>query len=76
MLTWPAVSPDPSPIENVWCMAAEQLARHHIPLNTIDELWHRVEAAWSYVPVHAIQSLFDSMPRHINAFITARVGFF
>ncbi|GFT29134.1 HTH_Tnp_Tc3_2 domain-containing protein [Trichonephila clavipes] len=53
-------------------MVAERLARHHTPVTTIDELWYRVEAAWSSVPVHAIQSLFDSMPRHISYVITAR----
>ncbi|GFW39894.1 probable RNA-directed DNA polymerase from transposon X-element [Trichonephila clavipes] len=40
----------------------------------LDVLWHRVEAAWASVPVHAIQSLFNSMQRRINAVITARGG--
>ncbi|GFV74692.1 hypothetical protein TNCV_1178291 [Trichonephila clavipes] len=47
-------------------MVAERLARHHTPVTTVDELWYCVEAAWAFVPVHAIQSLFDSMPRHIS----------
>ncbi|GFW73988.1 hypothetical protein TNCV_545121 [Trichonephila clavipes] len=33
------------------------------PVTMVDELWHRVEAAWASVPVHAIQSMFDSIPR-------------
>ncbi|GFU18415.1 hypothetical protein TNCV_1980951 [Trichonephila clavipes] len=45
-----------------------------MPVTTVDELWYRVEAAWSSVSVHSIQSLFDSMPRRINAVITARGG--
>ncbi|GFV20441.1 transposable element Tcb2 transposase [Trichonephila clavipes] len=61
-------------IENVLSMIAERLACHHTPVTTVDELWHRVEAAWASVPVHAIQSLFDSMPRYINAVIIARGG--
>ncbi|GFW92534.1 hypothetical protein TNCV_518511 [Trichonephila clavipes] len=44
-------------------MAVEGLAHHHAPVTTVDELWYRVEAAWSSVPVHAIQCLFDSMTR-------------
>ncbi|GFY12328.1 hypothetical protein TNCV_284311 [Trichonephila clavipes] len=52
---------------------AERLARHHTPDTTVDELWHRVEARWSFVPEHAIQSLFDSMPRRIRAAITAAI---
>ncbi|GFW40360.1 hypothetical protein TNCV_1019181 [Trichonephila clavipes] len=32
---------------------------HHTPVTTVEELWHCVEAAWTSVPVHVIQSLFD-----------------
>ncbi|GFU04629.1 uncharacterized protein TNCV_4377131 [Trichonephila clavipes] len=35
----------------------------------VDELWYRFEPTWSTVPVHAIQSLFDSMPKRISAVI-------
>lgn len=56
-------------------MVAEQLARHPTPVTTVDELWLRAEAAWASVPVHAIQSLYDSMPRRIRAVITARGGY-
>ncbi|GFT53056.1 hypothetical protein TNCV_4232031 [Trichonephila clavipes] len=45
-------------------MVAEQLAHHHTPVTSVDELWHPVEAAWASVPIHATQSLFDSMPVH------------
>ncbi|GFS57823.1 hypothetical protein TNCV_2909181 [Trichonephila clavipes] len=55
-------------------MVAERLAHNHTRATTVDELWHRVEAAWAFVLLHAIQSLFDSMPRRINAVITARGG--
>ncbi|GFV22810.1 hypothetical protein TNCV_2090081 [Trichonephila clavipes] len=51
-----------------------RLARHHTPVTTVDELWHRVEAAWTSVSIHAIQSLFGSIPRRISAAITARGG--
>ncbi|GFY24424.1 HTH_Tnp_Tc3_2 domain-containing protein [Trichonephila clavipes] len=59
---WPARSPDLSPLENVCSMVAERLARHHTPVTTVDKLWDHVEAARSSVPVHAMQSRFDSMP--------------
>ncbi|GFW89941.1 odorant receptor [Trichonephila clavipes] len=65
---------DLSPIENVWSMVAEIRARYHTPVTLVDELWHRVEAAWASISVHAIQSLFDSMPRRISAVIIARGG--
>ncbi|GFU82867.1 uncharacterized protein TNCV_266641 [Trichonephila clavipes] len=47
-----------------------------MPVPTVDELWYHVKAAWSSVPVHAIQSLLDSMPRRISSVITARGGCF
>ncbi|GFU30227.1 hypothetical protein TNCV_4447191 [Trichonephila clavipes] len=45
---------------------------HHTPVTTVGELQYRVEAVWSSVPVHAIQSLFDSMPRRYSPVITTR----
>ncbi|GFX80945.1 hypothetical protein TNCV_1909381 [Trichonephila clavipes] len=53
-------------------MVADRLTCHHMPVTTVEKLWHRIEAAWSSVPVHTIQCLFDSMPRHISVVITAR----
>ncbi|GFT02189.1 hypothetical protein TNCV_84521 [Trichonephila clavipes] len=50
LLLWPARSPDLSPIENVWSRVAKRLARHPTPVTTVD-------AVWSSVPIHAIQSL-------------------
>ncbi|PRD31960.1 UNVERIFIED_CONTAM: hypothetical protein NCL1_21900 [Trichonephila clavipes] len=55
-------------------MVYERLTRNYTPVPTVDELWHRVEAAWASVPVHAIQSLFDVMPKCVSAIITARGG--
>ncbi|GFW69636.1 transposable element Tcb1 transposase [Trichonephila clavipes] len=76
LLPWPARSPDLLPIENIWSMVAERLARHHMSVTTVDELWHRVEAASTSVPVHVIQSLFDSMARRIGSVITATRGYY
>ncbi|GFV12747.1 transposable element Tcb1 transposase [Trichonephila clavipes] len=70
LLHWPARFPDLLPIENVWSMVAEW------PVPTVNEVWHRVEAAWASVSIHAIQSLFNSMPRSISAVITAKNGCF
>ncbi|GFV57078.1 transposable element Tcb1 transposase [Trichonephila clavipes] len=59
LLLWPAHSPHLSPIENIWSMVAERLAHLHTPVTTVDELWHRVEAAWVSIPAHATQSLIQ-----------------
>ncbi|GFT60300.1 transposable element Tcb1 transposase [Trichonephila clavipes] len=74
LLPWTLRSQNLSPIENVWSMVVERLARHHTPVATADELWYPVEAAWLSVPVWALQSMCDSMPRRISAVITAPGG--
>ncbi|GFW93703.1 transposable element Tcb1 transposase [Trichonephila clavipes] len=51
----------------MWCMVAQRLTRITPPAATPDQLWQRVEAAWSAVPQEHIQSLFESMPRRVAA---------
>ncbi|GFT28060.1 transposable element Tcb1 transposase [Trichonephila clavipes] len=50
LLPWPARSPDLSPKENMWSMVAQRLTQITPPAATPDQLWQRVEAAWSAVP--------------------------
>ncbi|GFU12678.1 HTH_Tnp_Tc3_2 domain-containing protein [Trichonephila clavipes] len=59
LLPWPAFSPDLSLIENIWSMLAQRLPHITPPAATPDQLWQRVEAAWSDVPKEHIQSLFE-----------------
>ncbi|UYV71959.1 hypothetical protein LAZ67_9001355 [Cordylochernes scorpioides] len=47
LLPWPARSPELSPIENMWSMVAQRLTQITSPATTPDQLWQRVEAAWS-----------------------------
>ena len=75
LLPWPARSPDLSPIENMWSMVAQRLTQITSPAATPDQLWQRVEAAWSAVPQEHIQSLFESMPRRVAAVISNNGGY-
>ncbi|GFY24446.1 transposable element Tcb1 transposase [Trichonephila clavipes] len=67
---------DLSPIENMDSMVAQQLTQITPPAATPDQLWQRVEAAWSAVPQEHIQSLFESMPRRVAAVISNNGGYF
>ncbi|GFY36176.1 transposable element Tc1 transposase [Trichonephila clavipes] len=75
LLPWPARSPDLSPIENMWSTVAQRLTQITPPAATPDQLWQRVEAAWSTVPQEHIQSLFESMPRRVAAVIFNNGGY-
>ncbi|GFT52222.1 transposable element Tcb1 transposase [Trichonephila clavipes] len=73
LLPWLSRSSNLSPIENAWSMIAKRLARHHTPVNRVNELWHSFEAAWASVPVETIGFPFHSMPQRISDAITARI---
>ncbi|GFT47853.1 transposable element Tcb1 transposase [Trichonephila clavipes] len=75
LLPWPARSPDLSLIENMWSMVAHRLTQITPLAATPDQLWQRVEAAWSVVPQEHIQSLFESMPRRVAAVISNNGGY-
>ncbi|GFW71664.1 transposable element Tcb1 transposase [Trichonephila clavipes] len=47
LFPWPARSPDLPLIENIWFMVAQRLTPITTPAATPDQLWRRVEAAWS-----------------------------
>ncbi|GFU43263.1 transposable element Tcb1 transposase [Trichonephila clavipes] len=75
LLPWPSYSPDLSPIENMWSMVSQRLTQITLPAATPEQLWQRVEAAWSDVPQEHIQSLFESMPRRVAAVISNNGGY-
>ncbi|GFU77542.1 transposable element Tcb1 transposase [Trichonephila clavipes] len=54
----------------MWSLVAQRLTQITPPAATPDQLWQRVEAAWSAVPQEYIQSLFESMPRNVAVPLT------
>ncbi|GFV90183.1 transposable element Tcb1 transposase [Trichonephila clavipes] len=75
LLPWPSCFLDLSPIENMWSMVAQRMIRITTPATTPDQLWQRVEAAWSAVPQEHIPSLFESMPKRVTSVISNNDGY-
>ena len=70
VLNWPANSPDLNPIENLWDIVKRKL-RVTRP-NTVDELKAAIEASWASITPQQCHSLIASMPRRIEAVISAK----
>uniref|UniRef100_A0A9J7XDV8 Tc1-like transposase DDE domain-containing protein n=1 Tax=Cyprinus carpio carpio TaxID=630221 RepID=A0A9J7XDV8_CYPCA len=70
VLNWPANSPDLNPIENLWDIVKRKL-RDTRP-NTLDELKAAIEASWASITPQQCHRLIASMPRRIEAVISAK----
>ncbi|GFW35647.1 uncharacterized protein TNCV_4434981 [Trichonephila clavipes] len=73
----PTPSPDLSPIEKVWFMVAERLARHHTAVAMVDKLWHRVEAEWVSIPdpnAQDGQEVVERWANRVNQTINENAG--
>lgn len=74
ILEWPARSPDLNPIEHVWDKLGRQIKlRNPAPAN-VRELKSALLDEWNHMPQSFIDDLIKSMPRRIQAVLTARGG--
>ncbi|GFX68973.1 transposable element Tc1 transposase [Trichonephila clavipes] len=60
-----------SPIDHMWDLVGQHLARDQSPTASKDELWECIQTTWNSHPQADIQYLFHSMPRRIAAFTAA-----
>ncbi len=70
VLDWPANSPDMNPIENLWGIVKRKM-RDTRP-NNADDLKATVKETWASIPPQQCHKLITSMPRRIEAVITAK----
>ena len=70
LLSWPAVSPDLNPIENVWAELRDGLKRHPVPANS-DELFDLLSTLWD--DIDALPYI-KSMRRRISSIIKVDGG--
>ncbi|MBW0576537.1 hypothetical protein O181_116252 [Austropuccinia psidii MF-1] len=72
-LNWPAHSPDLNPIENIWKTMKSQISKLYQP-QTVDELRHAINAAWTKFHVNLLNDLLYSMPRRMAMVIQMNGG--
>ncbi|RYG96409.1 hypothetical protein EON65_54445 [archaeon] len=77
VLDWPPHSPDLNIIEHMWHYLKEAM-RGLTPARSKEELWSNVEVAlqymWSGDMTNKIQTLYGSLPRRMEAVISAHGG--
>ncbi|GFU91615.1 DDE_3 domain-containing protein [Trichonephila clavipes] len=69
-LSWPAHSPDLSPVEHVW----DQLKRQMPSCHSVRDLQLAVQDLWAHLPQDNIRCLINSMPDRVAACIAAGSG--
>ncbi|MBW0554708.1 hypothetical protein O181_094423 [Austropuccinia psidii MF-1] len=72
-LNWPAHSPDLNPIENVWKAMNSQISKLYQP-QTVEELQHAINAAWTNFHVNLLNDLLHSMPQRMAMVIKMNGG--
>lgn len=73
LLTWPANSPDLSPIENIWAEIDKKLAKLHV--TSMAELEDALHKTWGEIDRQFVLAQIESMPRRIEAVISAHGGY-
>ena len=69
---WPPQSPDLNPIEHLWPIVLRTLRGQVFA--GMEDLWVDLQAGFFAVPAEQIKALYASMPRRIEAVISASGG--
>ena len=72
-LTWPSLSPDMNPAENLWSVLKVKMAQRH-PI-TLEALVNAIKEEWNELPNELVYNLMDSMESRIRALIDSSVDY-
>jgi transposase len=67
---WPALSPDLSPIENIWGIIKQNLSG--VEIDGYDDLAARIEQEWADINHTLLGKLYDSIPHRLEKVIKSR----
>nr|CAH7732366.1 unnamed protein product [Callosobruchus chinensis] len=73
-LEWPAMSPDMSPIEDVWDYVSRAIFSRNNPPRSTQELIVAATEEWDNIPQEVINHLIIGMHRRVDALIRSRGG--
>ncbi|XP_073446393.1 uncharacterized protein [Dendrobates tinctorius] len=71
-LIWPTRAPDLNIIEHLWSILEIQVRRRFPPPSSLKELEGVLTEEWAIIPLEAIHTLYESIPRRIEAVIAAK----
>lgn len=74
VMTWPALSPDLNPIENLWGIMSRMIYANGRQFDTVEELKEAISAAWSQVDQSTLINLVKSMKRRCIQVIECKGG--
>ncbi|ERL93740.1 hypothetical protein D910_11026 [Dendroctonus ponderosae] len=68
-LDWPAMSPDMSPIENIWDYVSRAIFNWNNPPKNAQELIIAAAEEWDNIPQEVINNLIIGTDKHVNALL-------
>lgn len=72
VLPWPSRSPDLNIIENLWYDVEVRVRSRNKTPSNVKELRAAIEEEWYATPLSYIRSLYDSIPRRLEAVLRAK----
>ncbi|GFY15892.1 transposable element tcb2 transposase [Trichonephila clavipes] len=71
---WPPKFPDMNIIDDIWDALQRSVQKRSPPPLTSTDLWTALQDSWCQLPPALLQTLIESMPRHVVALLRARGG--
>lgn len=72
LLEWPPQSPDLNPIENLWSLLDSKMDKTNVTNKNL--LFETLRVTWESLDDRYLQNLVESMPRRLEAVISAKGG--
>ena len=74
VLSWPALSPDMTPIEHVWDDLSRRVAQRPSQPDTLRQMELALNQGWQRMPQRVIRNIIDSMRRRCLACVAQNGG--